>query len=321
VAYVFLILFWGFAFLCTIYLIRNDFAGETLEVLFPAAGAVLLSMYLGFKSVVIDAPVVKKFSTTVAVLHDQDTGTVSGMAPNSVRFPPRYREFRGLRIFDLMSLTEAFKTLNMSRALHQTSYQPLGEADKIKFHMLEYAIIKWFLEEDALVGYKPMTSTRIINSEGGGGGMPSDLVDVPVGKGADEDNPFFKYEDLKLRLPAGSSIVREDKINSPFFNFTIITRHSTVRVSVSGATSEELLPPIGEEAERIYAALGVTRPSEHLIITGYAVDFETRQNAFSRFSNQAKKEAEWIDKLQSQFERDFSWKRLRDLYARDSNPD
>ena len=45
-----------FAVLAAWYLKANNFARETLEVVFPAFGAILLSLYLGYKTVVIDRP-------------------------------------------------------------------------------------------------------------------------------------------------------------------------------------------------------------------------------------------------------------------------
>jgi hypothetical protein len=52
-----------------------------------------------------------------------------------------------------------------------------------------------------------------------------------------------------------------------------------------------------------------------LLLYGFVVEFEAVQFPFSRFSKEAKKEFVWIDRLESQFQRDFSWRRLRQLYS------
>ena len=41
----------------------------------------------------------------------------------------------------------------------------------------------------------------------------------------------------------------------------------------------------------------------------------TSQIAYSRFSDQAKLEAIWLDRLHASFDEDFSWDRLRHYYA------
>ena len=61
-----------FAGLAAWYLKANNFARETVEVVFPAFGAILLSLYLGYKTVALDRPPPKRFGTTVAILHDAD---------------------------------------------------------------------------------------------------------------------------------------------------------------------------------------------------------------------------------------------------------
>ena len=91
-----------FAGLAAWYLKANNFARETVEVVFPAFGAILLSLYLGYKTVALDRPPPKRFGTTVAILHDAARGTVSGMVPWSSGHTLRIGEFDGVRRIDFI---------------------------------------------------------------------------------------------------------------------------------------------------------------------------------------------------------------------------
>ena len=53
----------------------------------------------------------------------------------------------------------------------------------------------------------------------------------------------------------------------------------------------------------------------NLSIVGLSVSLVTSQIAYSRFSDQAKLEAIWLDRLHASFDDDFSWDRLRRYYA------
>jgi len=49
---------------------------------------------------------------------------------------------------------------------------------------------------------------------------------------------------------------------------------------------------------------------------GFVVEIKTKQNPFSRFSDQAKEERIWLKQIREQFEIDFSWDKLRSHYAK-----
>jgi hypothetical protein len=207
VAYMFLIglviLFWAFAFGCTYYLVKNDFASETLEVVFPAVGAVLLSTYLGFKSVVVSSPDVKKFGASVAVLHDRESCKVSGMPPRSIKHLQRFQEYRGAELIDELQLDNSFQGLDMPSILRGAHDKPRGPSEIFIEHLLEYAVLEWLTNSDMLVGYEPSRTTQLIHAVGAGGRTPADLAQVPTNNGANEINPFMKIKEVKLMLPKG----------------------------------------------------------------------------------------------------------------------
>ena len=312
--YLFLLFFFAFVILCTIYLIKNDFASETTEVIFPAAGAVLLSFYLGFKAIAIDAPEPKRFGATVAILHDQENGRVDGLAPRSISYPHNsLDEFRGAVLIGELPLYNSFKDLNLTQTLTATSEAPRDPSIKLIEYLLEYSILRWLQNPDMVVGYEAYRTTRLIHAGGGGGGVPTDLVGVKTSRGISENNPFMKAEEVVLMLPEGSSVLRSEEKDSP--RIDIYTRHSHVRIWLSGPLAELLGSPIGPDATQIYEATGLPANPNGLYLNGFNVEFEASQRAFSRFSEQAKKEAKWIERIETQFERDFSWERLRALYT------
>ncbi len=47
----------------------------------------------------------------------------------------------------------------------------------------------------------------------------------------------------------------------------------------------------------------------------YSVFVETKQRPWTRFSEQAKREADWLSRLHDRFDKDFSFPRLVEYYA------
>jgi hypothetical protein len=74
-------------------MLLNGFATETEAVIYPAIGAILLSGYLGYKSIVTDNPPPKQSAVIVAVLLDHLNGSIWSM------YTPRGTKWRGLDEF------------------------------------------------------------------------------------------------------------------------------------------------------------------------------------------------------------------------------
>ena len=311
-AYVFLSLILLFAGASVSYLVANDFARETLEVLFPAVGAILLCGYLGFKSIVLDAPQPKRFGTSIAVLHDSGNGQIRGMAPGSIKHLPTFNEFRGADLIDTLPLYNAFKTLDFNKTLRYVSDDPNSPANVLIEHIVEYALLRWLCNPDVSVGYCPGYTTRLIHSAGGGGSLRKGLVETTVSGGMSDANPLVKALPIMISLPKGSSVVRSEGRR---LSFGIRTHHTKLEFRHTGGGMEVLDTPIGNDAERIYSALGLPKKVQGFRIHGFNLEITATQNPFLRFSKQAKFEAEWIARIQAQFEKDFSWERLRATYT------
>ena len=311
-AYVFFGLILLFAGTSAIYLFANDFASETLEILFPAVGAILLSGYLGLKSIYLDAPKPVKFSVPIAVLHDFAHGQIRGMAPHSIHHLPRFNEFRGADLLDTLPLYNDFKQQGFSEVLRDVSQEPNSPAEILIEHFVEYALLRWLCNPDVSIGYIPGHVSRLINSSGGGGGLRGDLVETPISGGTNDPNPLLQVSPLKIPLPKGSKVIRSDDRR---LAFQIATRHTTISFRLSGGGMEALDQPIGNEAGRIYSALGLPEKVSKTRMLGINIEVTATQSPFKRYSRQAKAEANWIDRLKVQIEKDFSWDRLRALYT------
>ena len=74
--YVFLALILAFFLAAALYLWANDFNSETYPIVFPAIGAIALSVYLGIKTIWIDEDDPRQSKVTVAFLHDRGAGQI-----------------------------------------------------------------------------------------------------------------------------------------------------------------------------------------------------------------------------------------------------
>lgn len=310
-AYFFLALIFIFAFISFFYVQKNSFSRETIDILFPAIGAILFSVYLGVKTVWLDAPAPKKFGTTIAVLHDSRNGKISGLYPLVLKhLPLSLYEFRGAQLIDTLPLYNDFKSLDLPVALRDTSGQPIIHAPIQR--LIEYSILEWLSYTDMRIGSSVSRTTEIMGTQGGSVTFSSYLIPVTASLGDEETNPFLKARPISLNLPPGSNIIRTKE--HPI-DMQIVTKHSKIRIRSSGGPWGVLETPFGKVQKRMYEDLGISGKPEGLGMHGFNIEFEASQVRYKRFSKQAKIEAKWIERLESQIEKDFSWSRIQSLYT------
>lgn len=300
-----------FAILSAMYVFANDFAHETLEILFPAVGAILLSVYLGFKAIYLDAPPPTTFNVSIAVLHDSEQGLIRGMSPRSIEHI-RFNEFRGAHLLDTLLLYNDFKQQDFAAVLRNASLESQSPAQALIRNFIEYALLMWLGNPDVSVGYQPGQTLHLISSIGGGGRVESDLVRSRITGGRNNRNPLLETRPIDVLLPKGSEIVRSDDLP---LTFQITTPHTTIAFRYSGESAELLGRPFGKEVRRIYAALNIPDEISTLHMLGVNIEITARQNLVRRYSRQAKAEAIWIERLKEQIQKDFSWEKLRALYV------
>ena len=311
---IFLLVILAFALLTTIYLNKNDFNTETLPVLFPAVGAILLSIYLGFKSVRIDAPYPETKKVTIAVLHDCSNGNVHSMIVHTFSDAmERGNKFKGLHKINEYKIFNDFKDMDVWNSLKTKSTEDPTDQVITILNLIEYAVLDWFSQPENFAGYQDAGNIYLIHGGGGGGFIPKNLVSVTVRRDKNEWNPFLLARDIELRLPKGSALYRE-KPNQPRIEFAINTKQSTIKVSVKDRASSRFEQTIGPVGEKIRSMLSLPERTPSLWVHGFRVEIQTRQKAFSRFSNQAKIEKNWLETVMTKLEQDFSWDLLRKHY-------
>lgn len=319
-AILFLILIVLFAISASYYLYRNDFNSKTIEVIFPAVGAIILSLYLGTKNIWIDSPEATVSRTNIVFLQDAQKGSVHSLAiPVWLETPELYFRFRGLKRLMQYRNMDILKNIPEWEDLKSNEQ---GKSDKVVANLLEFAFLDWLSNEYVTVGR--FEKGTIIQLQGASqvygvleGLVP--LVPVSVKKEIDEHNPFILASNITIKLPFGSKITREN-LNGPFFRFLIDTPNSEIEfrvLSKSGGSfnvSSQFSLPSNELALKIKKILLLPEDTTGLQMYGLSVEIITRVKAFSRYSDQAEIESKWHKNIVEQFENDYSWDKLRERY-------
>ncbi len=313
-AHAFIALIIIYAGLAALYLWMNNFNSETLEVIFPAIGAILLSLYLGGKAIWLDAPKAVPRRIPIVLLHDRSSGLLTGMAHPRTLISDVSGGIHGLRALDVYPQLSEFKTLPAWQALKKTTSHESTDEQQVIAQLLEYTILEWLAQSELAVGYQDHGTIQLLQGAVGSGSLPGNLVSYPLSGAQPDLNPFLNARRIQLLLPVGSKVVRAASASGGI-DLTLITRHSRVRVRVTrrgGGVFEQALEPIGT---RIRQAYSLPERSPGVWLHAYTAQLDTDQDAFSRHSNQAKKERAWLDNLRERFEADFSWDRVRQQYA------
>lgn len=293
-----------FAVLSVAYLIANDFARETHEVVFPAIGAILLSSYLGVKTIWIDNPGARRSQVPIAVLHDPVAGAVSSMV---VAGPgdqsEEFQKFAGIRLLDSLPIYNAFESLHLEKRL-AGAHDDATLANPIVADLVEYAVLQWLATPDTNIGWDDLGTIHMLQGSVGGGGIPDTYQAVDVEQSANDANELLTLRPIQIRLPRGSSVIRT---GGPERFLELNTPHSYLRIRLSvrgGSTLNASFRPA------ISTLLGL-HPNSRRWIVALMAKVETGQHPLGRFSRQAKLEAVWLDRVHSRFEGDFSWDLLR----------
>jgi len=302
-----------FAVLSVVYLTANDFARETHEVVFPTIGAILLSSYLGVKTIWIDNPDVRRYQVPSAALHDPVAGTVSSMVVMSAEDRiEEFDKFAGIRLLDTLPIYNAFKSLHLERRL-AGAFDERTSVDPIVTDLVEYMILAWLAMPEKNIGWDDMGTIHMLQGSVGGGGVPSEYHDVDVAQSANGPNELLTLRPIQIRLPAGSTVTRS---GGPERTIELRTQHSYLRIALSVRGGSALYASM---RPNISSQLGLP-PASHRWIVALMAKVETGQYPFGRFSRQAKAEATWLERVHPRFDSDFSWDLVRDRLYRDSKP-
>ena len=313
--YVFLAIILAFSLTAAIYLWANDFNRETYPIIFPAIGAIALSVYLGIKIIWIDEHDPNQSKVTVAILHDRVAGQVLPVTGGLfVGDPPELMYgYWGLREIARYPFYTRLKGNGFWNKLKVRKDDNSGSSHRAVDQLIEYAVLDWLAMRAP--AFNLIDSTEVTLIQGGGGGSTSFAqkgLRVPASQ-PDEGNPLLTARAIEIRLPERSRIVRKDK--DPGFDISIETRHSRVRFGLTNSASNSFEGSYETVGETLRRRSNLADATPNLSIVGLSVSLVTSQIAFSRFSDQAKLEAIWLDRLHASFDKDFSWDRLRHYYA------
>ena len=312
--YVFLAIILAFSLAAATYLWANDFNKETYPIVFPAIGAIVLSVYLGIKIIWIDKDDPHQSKVTVAVLYDPVSGQVLPVTGGLfVDDPPELMSgYWGLREIARYPFYTRLKGNGFWNKLKVRKDDNSGSIHRAVDQLVEYAVLEWLARRAP--AYDLIDSTEITLIQGGGGSrsFAQKGFRVPASQ-PDEGNPLLTARAIEIRLPERSRIVRKDK--DPGFEISIETRHSRVRFVLTNSASNPFVRSYESVGETLRRRSKLADATPNLSIVGLSVSLVTSQVARFRFSDQAKLEAIWLDRLHASFDKDFSWDRLRNYYA------
>lgn len=314
--YVFAIVIAAFALISLAYIYVNSFSPDITPILYPAVGAILVSLFLMYKSVIIDAPSDQTSKTPVVIFDYPKSGQILTMTPSRIDDPVELGlGFRGIEAINWYQARTKFKGLKVWNFFHPGMGQSSDEERDNKFraltNILEYSILDW-LSRAPEANFNFIDSSQIVFAGGSSGASSFTNEGVPVSpmRHSDEHNPFLKADEVKIDLPKGSNIQRPSGTGWGF-EIQIRTPHSKADFSVrtSGQSG------FGAGEDQVTRSL-VQRFSNLPVMHGFIVEVKTSQNPFVRFSDRAKKEAKWLERLHRRFEKDFSWELLKAVYVR-----
>lgn len=310
--YVFLGVILAFSVAAGIYLWANDFNRETYPIVFPAIGAIALSLYLGVKTVWIDEDDPRQSKVTVAFLHDRVAGQVLPMTGGQfVSDPPELMHgYWGLRELARYPFYNELKENGLWRQLKPGNGDDTGH--RAIEQLVEYAVLDWLARRAP--AYDLIDSSEITLIQGGGGSSIFSQKGIRVSASQPEEgNPLLAARVVEMKLPEGSRVVRDDKGRG--IDFSIETRHSKVSFFLTNTATNSFEQSYERVGETLRRRSNLAEATPNLSIVGLSLSVETSQVAFRRFSDQAKLEAKWLERLHASFDEDFSWDRLRRHYG------
>ena len=315
--YAFLAVIAVFSLAAAVYLWANDFNRETYPIIFPAIGAIAFSLYLGVKTIWIDEDEPRESKVTIAFLHDRAAGQITAMTGGSFADdPPELRNaYWGLRQIRLIPHHTALQGNEFWNQLKAGKDDHSDTSSRAVDQLVEYAVLLWLAERAPPYNLIDETEITLISGGGGGKTFARMGVDVPASQ-PNEGNPLLTAQEIQIQLPEQSKIIRYDK--DPGFDISIETPHSVINFFLTNKASNAFERSYDSVGEVVRRRSGLPGATPDVSITGLSVSLTTRQIAYARFSDQAKLEAIWLDRLHASFDEDFSWDRLRRYYAGNS---
>lgn len=289
-------------------LIKNNWTTDTLEILLPAIGAILLSIFIGIKQIYIDKAEPDEYVVPIAILVNQATGDFISMAGKNVDLSDEsyYLLNSGIGFMDRMPEDKVFDTIDFDKELRKDKYNELFAEE-----MTQYAFWRWFRAyqgydkarwkgHDHYVGINRLNKSFIRP----GSKQHPDLTRIVI---QDQYNRFIQMKGLDFQLLKDFKIFRNDDEN-----YILDTGVSTFTMKYTGLTGEKLENT--EFANKILKLNGCEYDENYILWVFRAV-FRFEQKPFYKYSKQYKYEKLWHSIIKKEIYEAFSWKAVRQLYV------
>jgi hypothetical protein len=289
----------------------NDFSNDTIDFLFPAAGAVLASFFLAYKTVWIDAPPDDISKITIGVMHDSATGQIYSMYRPKVS-DSNYdsRDFRGYHEIETVLLRNSFKELKLEEQLKNSSDNN-SASERAIFDLVEFSILNWLsMHLDLKIGYEG-TYSQMVSGSGGGGSWSQTLESASIDV-TDRNNELISAAEYSPHLPKGGKVTF---LKSPG-SFVLSTPHSRISFEISGGSWESFsqsVTPLSKIIKQRYG-LPIDKDTPNFGIHGIQYNITFSQIPYKRMSEQSKLEKRWLDRLKERIYTEFYFENLRKFY-------
>jgi hypothetical protein len=292
-----------------IYIVRNNFAKESIDVFYPVLGAIILSSFLAVKAIWVDAPPDKELRESVALIHRMKTGELmspyrrdvnDGISVNSIAFG-------GLEDIQFLNITVGLEELKLAQNLKAVTYAESIEKSPQALDQLEYIFWDWFAKNTFPAWLSD--SQMIEGITGAGGGVttkvtPHMIEKITLDEKIFPDNPLFKARPIIIQLPTGS-ILRTNSF--PLNRTTILsTKYSESEFKLIGGGGGALELGGNNLTRKISSQFGFS-PDELLASYSFGLQWKFHIKPFARYSVESKLQKEWFDVMSQRIRETFSW--------------
>lgn len=315
VSFIFIIVTLIFSAAVFYYFYQNGLKNnESIDILYPCIGAMILTLFLGFKTVVLDnTPKTQDFD--LAILHFIETGNLRSLPKvDSSDIPSTFKAMQNhLYLMDDIlkkypNIQSQFRTA-LGRIEPGQNLKLLPEIQKTISEIVEWQFLERLF---GLGGALDPWNKPIL-----GVNSPVTVFSpwkkiIGTSLNIDTENQFLKNtENLLVNLPANIKVSRiEAQPEAPYYKesargFVIKGNYTTMSIRFSIAGIENFL-----EKDRIpvYANQG----DQEIIY--YRFYIEIISSPFTRFSERAKAERKWMEDFLNNTKEYSDWNSVRDIW-------
>jgi hypothetical protein len=301
---------------------KNDFSPEVEGILFKAIGAVAVATYFMVSTFIINSKKEIEFQVSVPVMYEPTSGAIfSPYRKSAQSLPEEGNMFKGLDEYNMKKLCDRFHGMELWQRLRLAEGAQVDFNSTDRMAYLEFVLLSWLeIEVNWLKVFESIGYTHAGHGVGASllNSTPSVATKINLDKLANA-NPFFELYPMELTLPKGSKLQRE--VINGMINLTIKTDTGDLSINFlpsSGGIFDERLP---SKLVSNMAALAKHHIGQYLPPRLWAdypvVRFKYRANKISQFSDQAKSEMDWLNKIDKHLFKDFSWDLVREYLSFD----